>query len=290
MVNEKMKPEISEKAKSYDINGEMKRKINEALERLRIFREKYHFTEDPQAIEKLSPEDIIKSQGKQTGDFFLYVQYYLSDLGHIILYTTDVYYNIKRQIDTFKELLRITVDKQKSLSVKVDAPWNEITGLGGDRHIAKKIIFCFNNESGQVVPIFSTPHLEYFLETILEKTSFPIQYENMSLGEKYQFLTQELLNAKINSEITKPWEITYFCRFLYETFPPPRIMPETQRKSLQAKAILEQQKVKNDFMVLLNELRRQNKISAEQLREYRDSGFKNSEAIQTLTEKLSKLK
>jgi hypothetical protein len=34
------------------------------------------------------------------------------------------------------------VDKQKSLSEKVDAPWNEITGLGGDRHNAQRSLFC----------------------------------------------------------------------------------------------------------------------------------------------------
>ncbi|MGD6934213.1 MAG: hypothetical protein ACQCN5_08410 [Candidatus Bathyarchaeia archaeon] len=284
-----MKAEILEKAKSFDKDGSMKKVVDDALEKLQIFRNRYPFAETPDLIDQLSPEEIFKNQSGEIGDFFHYIEYYLKPLGHLYVYS-NVYHTIRNNIDIFKELLYVTVDKEKSLAEKVDAPWKEISGLGSDSHIAKKIIFCFNYETGQVVPIFSTPHLEYFLETILEKTSFPIQYENMSLGEKYQYLTEELLNAKDNSEITRPWEITYFCRFLYETFPPPKIMPETQRKALQAKAVLELQKIRSEFMELLNELRRQNKISAEQLREYRDAGFKNPETMQSLKEKLSTLK
>lgn len=284
-----MKSEISEKAKTYDNDGTIKRLVDEALEKLQSFRKQYPFAENPDAIEKLSPEDIFKNDSAEIGDFFHYIEYYLKPLGHLTVYS-NVYRRIRRNLEVFKELLYVAVDKEKSLAEKVDAPWKDISGLGLDSHIAKKIVFCFNYETKQVVPIFSTSHLEYFLETIVEKISFPMQYENMSLGEKYQFLTQELLNAKDSSEVTKPWEITYFCRFLYETFPPPNINTETQRKRLHAKAILEQQEIRGNFMNLLNALRRQNKISAEQLRDYRDLGFKDPEARQMLTDKLSKMK
>lgn len=284
-----MKPEISEKAKTFDPDDSMKCTVNEALVKLGEFRKEYPFAEDPTQIDRLTADDIISDKGEM-GDFFRYIEHQLIALGHLTLYGSKVYHNIRGQLEDFKELLHITVDKKKTLAEKVDAPWQEISGLGRDSHIAKKIIFCFNYESNQVVPIFKTSDLEYFLETLLGKMSFPIQYENMSKGEKYQFLTEELLNAKESSGITKPWEITYFCRFLYATYPPPENIDESERKALLAKAIREQQNIKGDFMDLLNQLRRQNKISAEQLRDYRDAGFKNPEAMQTLTEKLSKLK
>jgi hypothetical protein len=57
-------------------------------------------------------------------------------------------------------------------------------------------------------------------------------YEALSLGEKYKTLTEELLKAKESSQVTKPWEITYFCRFLYETYTLTKIITEAQRKKL----------------------------------------------------------
>jgi hypothetical protein len=50
----------------------------------------------------------------------------------------------------------------------VDTPWEKICRLAGDKHIAKKIIFCFNYESGEVLPIFKTSDMEYFLDKIVD--------------------------------------------------------------------------------------------------------------------------
>lgn len=45
----------------------------------------------------------------------------------------------------------------------------------------------------------------------------------MTLGEKYQFLNQSLIKVKENTPETREWNNAYFVRFLYETFPPPRV-------------------------------------------------------------------
>jgi len=268
-----MRASVIEKTKTFDKYGTIKTEVETAIGLLKNFREKYPFVENPKSIETLKPDDIFKKETGEVGDFFHWIEYYLKPLGHLTLYS-NVYRRIRSHFDTFKELLYVVVDKEKSLAEKVDAQWNEVKGLGGDRHIAKKIIFCFNYEIGSIVPIFSTSHLEHFLETILERPEFPVQYENLSCGEKYEFLTNELLKAKEDSPGTEPWEITYFCRFLYETYPPPRIIPSSERKKLAAKAIMEQQQQFSDFMNMLNELRRNNKISAQDLRacqkEWRD--------------------
>lgn len=283
-----MKKPVIERARTFDTDGAMKSVVDEALNKLNNFRKKYPFAEDPDSVESLTPEDIFKRDSGEIGDFFHYVEYYLKPLGHLTVYS-NVYRRIREHLDIFKELLYVVVDKEKSLAQKVDAPWHEISGLGGDHHIAKKIIFCFNYETGSVIPIFSTNHIEYFLDAILDETWLPLQYDNMSLGEKFESLTNELIKAKASSPVTKPWEITYFCRFLYETYTPPKIITEAQRKKLQAKALLEQRQRFGNFMNLLNELRRNNKISAEQLRDYRKRWEQNPEDRETLTASLKRM-
>src|SRR4030042_2402919 len=187
-----MLPHVEEKARTFDSDGAMKISVDDALEKLKSFRKIYPFTEDPDSIETLAPEDIFKKDSGDIGDFFHYVEYYPKPLGNLTFYS-NVYRRIRSHLDIFKDLLYVVVDKEKSLAQKVDASWNEIRGLGGDHHIAKKIIFCFNYETGSVIPIFSTSHLEYFLDAILEEPWLPLQYDNISLGEKYESLTNELL-------------------------------------------------------------------------------------------------
>jgi hypothetical protein len=286
-----MKADVTDRAKTFDANGSIKRLVNETLERLQDFRKKYPFTEDPAQIERLTADDIFKTDTSEMGGFFRYIEHQLKQLGHLTIYGSKVYHNIRAQLEDFKELLQIVVNKEKSIAEKVDAPWQEIKGLGGDSHIAKKIIFCFNYETGRVAPIFKTEHIEYFLQTINDAAVFPMRYESMSLGEKYEFLTQKLMEAKQTSEVTKPWEITYFSWFLYQTYPPPKMLATPTIRNKQAdNAGLEQKQQYGAFIELLNELRRQGKISAEQWREYSVSWSKNPEARQTLTETLAKLK
>lgn len=284
-----MKDAVSQEARVFDGDGAIKRSVDEALKKLKVFREKYPFAENPEAIETLSPNDIFKTDKGEVGEFFHYIEYYLKPLGHLRTYP-KVYLQIREQIDLFKELLYVAVDKNKSLAEKVDASWNEIKGLGGDSHIAKKIIFCFNYETGSVAPIFSTSHLEHFLNIIQETPWLPIHYDALSLGEKYETLTEELLKAKESSQVTKPWEITYFCRFLYETYTPPKIITEAQRKKLREKALTEQRQQFAKFIELLNELKTKGKISAEQWRAYSEQWQKSPETRQELINKLQQLK
>lgn len=284
-----MKDAVTQEARIFDSNRVIKRLVDEALEKLRAFREKYPFTEDSNSIETLSPDDIFRTDKGEIGEFFHYIEYYLKPLGHLTVYS-NVYRRIRSQLEIFKELLYVVVDKDKSLAEKVDAPWNEIKGLGGDSHIAKKIIFCFNYETGSVIPIFSTSHIEHFLNIIQEAPWLPIHYDALSLGEKYETLTEELLKAKESSSVTKPWEITYFCRFLYETYTPPKIITASQRKKLQEKALMEQRQQFAKFVDLLNELKAKGKISTEQWRAYSEQWQKKPETRQTLIDKLQQLK
>ena len=135
-----------EKASSYDKNGLTKREIDNALVLLKEFRVKFPFAENPQSIDWLEPDKIFKLNPDEVGGFFRYLVYHLDPLGHLTITSSNVYRNIRLQINDFKYLLRAVVDKKKSLAEKVNAPWEKISGLGQDKPIAKKIIFCFNYE------------------------------------------------------------------------------------------------------------------------------------------------
>jgi len=206
---------ISEKAKEFDLSGEHRREIDNALELLKQFRKKYPFQDDPTSIDKLTPDDLFK---KGEDYFFRWIEFKLRPLGHIALGSAIVYRNACDQLEDFKDLLRIAVDEEKSLAEKVDAPWERISGMGGDKHIAKKIIASYDDN---VLPIFKTSDLEHFFSLLVGRQRLPSNYDSMSLGEKFQFLNQALLNVKENCAETKDWNNPYFIWFLYEMFPPP---------------------------------------------------------------------
>jgi hypothetical protein len=262
---------VQEKASAFDKNGLTKREIDNALVVLKEFRVKFPFTENPQSIDWLEPEKIFKTNSSEIGEFFNYLVYSLDPLGHITIQSSNVYSNIRLHIADFKYLLRAAVDKKKSLAEKVNAPWEKISGLGQDKCIAKKIIFCFNYERGKVLPIFSTSHLRYFVNKVVDKPTNPRKY--YSLGEEYEHLTSELLKAKDILPITRAWEITYFAKFLYNSYPPPDIEKPSINPSGEGKTInvvTNEQLELRAFIKLLGELQSKGKITGQQFRENRE--------------------
>jgi hypothetical protein len=254
-----------QKAMAFRENRAIKTEMDNAIALLKRFREKYPFVENPESIETLDPEDIFREQTSQVGDFFHWLEYYLYPIGHLTLYGSNVYRQIRSQFEEFKALLYVVVDKEKSIAEKVDAQWDEIKHLGGDKHIAKKIIFCFNFETEDILPIFKTSHLEHFLANIVEKPEYPTNYGSLTLGEKYELLNSEVLKVKMKYPETQSWEIPYFARFLYEAYPPPE-MDSHEMSRLDAKAKIERQQQFADFVKLLTELQRKGKISGEEFR------------------------
>ncbi len=279
-----------EKAKAYDKYGITKAEIEKALVLLKDFRRKFPFAENPDSIDSLKPDDIFKINPDELGDFFRYVEFYLRPLGHLTIHGSTAYRNIRMQIEDFKELLHITVDKKKSLAEKVDAHWEKISRLGQDKQIAKKIIFCFNYESGEILPIFSTAHLRYFVKKIVDKPSNPNKY--YSLGEEYAYLISELLRAKENSTITKPWEISYFSRFLYNAYPPPdqdEGSTSTTENGKPRNVVTKEMLSMGEFARLLQELQARGKISGEQFRDYRAQWTRQPNDRERLIQRLREL-
>lgn len=278
---------ILEKATVYDRNGLMKAEIDNAIGLLRDFRVKFPFVENPDSIDSLGPDEIFKVNPDGVGEFFHYLEYRLKPLGHLTIHGSNVYYKIRLQIEDFKDLLRIAVDTKKSLAEKVDAPWEEISGLGGDKHIAKKIIFCFNYESSEVLSIFSTNHLKYFFNKIVDKPISPTKY--FSLGDEYEYLTSELLEVKDNLPITQPWEIAYFSRFLYNNYPPPDTDEYATNKSGEGRRrnlVTKEQLELGEFVKLLGDLQRKGKMTGEQFRQNRELWMNLPQDRENLTQRL----
>jgi len=256
---------------AFDKNGLTKREIDNAIVLLKEFWVKFPFAENPQSIDWLDPDKIFKSNPDEVGEFFRYLVYHLDPLGHLTINSSNVYRNIRLQIDDFKYLLRVVVDKKKSLAEKVNAPWEKIGGLGQDKEIAKKIIFCFNYESGKVLPVFNTAHLKYFVNKVVDKPSNPRKY--YSLGEEYQELTSELLAAKEKLPITQSWEIAYFARLLYNTYSPPdreAAPTKSSGEKTTTKTETNEQLELRAFVKLLAELQSKGKITGQEFRENRE--------------------
>lgn len=206
---------ILTKIKKFDENIKLKNEVDDLYKKLNEFKEQYPFRDNPDSIDRLSADDIIKTTEKgdmKIGDFFHKLEYKLKNIGRYTAWTTT-YLKIKNQLDDFKNLLRVVVDENKTLAEKVDANWEKISGMGGGKQIAKKIIFCYFTE---FLPIFKIEHLENAHTKIYGKEIHSTNYPKMSIGQQYQFLTQRLLGFKNSLEITKNWNNVFFSTFLYE--------------------------------------------------------------------------
>jgi|DewCreStandDraft_4_1066084.scaffolds.fasta_scaffold02608_3 hypothetical protein len=213
---------ITKKAQEYEKSEtgiEEKERLNIAWEKHREFLKIYPFRTNPAEIDNLTP-DMIFNPGQ---DYFLkWIEHKLVDLCHIG--TGSAYYaiNAKKDIKTFKELLHILVDDSKPIWQKID-PWDAIKFWGGDRQIAKKILFCYYPET--ILPVLNQSHLvnfaqalglDYEHEAILQ---FKQKYSVLSIGRQFQVINKLLLELKNSTPTVKDWDNAYFMSFLYTTYP-----------------------------------------------------------------------
>jgi hypothetical protein len=259
---------LSEKMATFDKDSFTKADVTRALILLKEFRQKFPFTENLRAIEWLDPDKLFKLNPDEVGEFFQFIEGIFKLLSYSNLNSSNIYRNTRLQISNLKNLLRIAVDSRKSLAQKVDAPWEKIGGMGQDKQLAKKIIFCFNYESGTVLPIFNNQHLRHFTNRVVDTPSGQTKY--LSMGQEYEHYTAELLKAKSSSPLTRGWDVMYFTRFLYRTYLPPDSEPSAasgERKI--GNAVTDEQLDLQGFMKLLGELQKKGKITGEEFREKR---------------------
>jgi hypothetical protein len=158
--------------------------------------------------------------------FFLWIEHKLKSLGHIGIGSAAVWENARASTDKLKELLRHAVDDSAPLSEKIDAHWEDIKGFGGDKHIAKKIIFCYYPR--EVMPIFKTEDLEHFAEKFdldyrkAAHEKYGKDYSILSVGQRFELFNGLLLKLKQGHSKLKAWDSALFGRFLYTCFAPPK--------------------------------------------------------------------
>jgi hypothetical protein len=261
---------MQEKANEYDRVKVNRTEVDRALNVLKEFRQKYPFTENLRAIEYLDPDKLFKVSPDEVGEFFRLLENSLKPLGRSTLNNSNIYRNARLQISEFKNLLRAAVDNRKSLAQKLDAPWERIGGLGQDKQLAKEIIFCFNYESGKVLPIFNNQHLRHFVNRVSDIPSGQTKY--LTPGQEYEHYTAELVGAKDKVPATRSWDPMYFAVFLNQSYPPPDSKPAGTTESAGKAAMMEtnEQLELRAFVKLLADLQSKGKISGQQFREYRE--------------------
>ncbi len=218
---ESLLDDLRERTLSFE--EEFKEAHSRALRLLREFHARFPFSQDPSSIEDLKESDIYNPGSRDY--FFYWVEHKLKPLGHIAVGSSKPFKNAAENLEVFKGLLRKVVDPKLSLSRKVDAEWEKIKGLGGDRHIAKKIIFLYNFD--EVMPIFKTKDLEFFVEKFrLDRKGesqrvFGKPYKELSVGQKFEVLNKLLSSFKSRIQEFKSWDNLMFSKFLYTVFKPP---------------------------------------------------------------------
>ena len=164
------------------------------------FIEKFPYRENPELIDKLTPDEIYKPGEKVS--FLNYIEHKLQPLGHISLGSDRPWRSAREDSGTFRELLRTVVDEQKTLADKIDdAKWESLKGWGADKHYAKKIIFCYFPED--TLPVFKTAQLEGLVGTLSggdqyksKATKYGKSYDDLSVGQKYEILTATFMDIK----------------------------------------------------------------------------------------------
>jgi len=204
---------ITENVKNFDVDSKFKKEINKSIDLLHQFRKKYPLN-DHEFITNMTPDDLYK---KGSDYFFKWIQYTLSGIGRIGIGSDRPFLKAGERLDEFKDLLQIAADPKKSLAEKIDAPWDRISGMGGDRVIPKKIISSYDDKA---IPIFKTEDMEYFHNQLIGPLSS--SYDAFTLGQKYEFLTQAIIKEKQSHTETTEWNNAYFMKFLYEMYTPKR--------------------------------------------------------------------
>lgn len=239
-----------------------KKELEEVVNLHADFLRSYPFRECPEEIEALTPEQIYNPGTKQ--DYFLgWIEFKLKNLGRIFTGSALYAESAREQHEKFKELLRVVVDSSLSIAERIDAHWEDIRGFGGDKLVAKKIIFCYWPE--KMLPIFKTEHLEYFARQLgadYTRDAYDLYGKAygalLSLGQKCEVLNRALLKALgYQDKELGVYETLLLAKFLYEMFPPPKVpLAEKKTEPLHSLGIMFAPEYEQEVLYLFSVLHR----------------------------------
>ncbi len=187
-----------------------------AGQEIKDFLSKYPYREKPELLSTITPEDLYDKAASDC--FFNWIEKKTGHAGTIDTHEGVVFSGAVKRFDFFKVILRILVSDKKSVSAKIDQNWGIIPGFGGDKLIAKKILFLYYSD--QIVPIFKTEDLERFSDDLKiqykdnSMERFKKDYSSLSVGEKFELLSANLFDFR-KSNLGKMTN-TQFAHFLYQ--------------------------------------------------------------------------
>lgn len=221
-------------AKLREFERKNQKSVEEAIKIHAEFVQRYPFREQPEKIEELTSEKIYNPR---TQDYFLgWIEFKLKGLGRIFTGSALYAEAARESPEEFRKLLKVAVDACRTIAEKIDASWESIRGFGGDKLVAKKIIFCYFPET--MLPIFKTEHLEHFVRQIgldyarRALSLYGKNYNMLSLGQKCELLNRMLLDAfGYQDRELSIYETVLLSKFLYETFPPQKLPVSVKRRA-----------------------------------------------------------
>ncbi len=194
--------------------------------RLAEFNNVFPFLDHPDEIDKIT-SGRLWNPGMPESSFLAWLVYYLRPLGGIGEGLIEFFPGAAQKHQDFSRLLKDSLMTNKSLADRVDCEWSHIRGFGGDRQIVKKIIASYFPE--QTLPVFKTGHLERFARDLGADINeecrgmFAREYgsDEISVGQKWQLLTDILLARKIHHTELAQRDNAYYMGVLYFSPPTP---------------------------------------------------------------------
>ncbi|HSV32259.1 MAG TPA: hypothetical protein VLH40_09610 [Atribacteraceae bacterium] len=225
---------LDEKLREFE--KERKNYLTEAIGLYNEFIRRYSFREHPEKIDELTPEKIYNPGAQDY--FIIWIELKLRNLGRISVGSSLYAESARGNPEKFKQLLKVAIDPALNIAEKIDAPWESIRGFGGDKLVAKKIVFCYNPE--KMLPIFKTDHLEHFASCLQidyiqgAHGKYGKSYNMLSTGQKCELLNGMLFAVfKYQETEAGIYETLLPARFLYETYPPQKSPALTKRAKME---------------------------------------------------------
>lgn len=214
-----MDQELENKISEYLKDKSAKEGIEKAWRDHKEFLKLYPFREHPEQIDGLTPEKVYNPGQRDHDYFFYWIEHRLKAFAHLGIGSAIVWENAKNNLPKLKELLKTLVDDSRSIAEKIDTHWEDIPRFGGDRQIAKKILFCYYPEL--VVPALKTEDREFLCRKLnlryrdIAYEKYGKDYEVLSIGQKFELTNNLLLEFKNIHDELRNWDNAYFNRFLY---------------------------------------------------------------------------
>ncbi len=191
-----------------------KERVTTGFENLKKFLTYFPFRKNPEEINNLTENDLYNPGYVDNKAYFFYwVEHKTRDLGRYSIGSSNVYMNALKDLTDFKLLLKRVVNNELPVHEKLDDKWDRISGFGGDRNIAKKILYLYHSD--KIIPIWKTEDLIQFCSS-LNLIKIDSEFKSGDIGRQFEILNKALFDFK--NKIMPDKDNVYFSMLLYGFF------------------------------------------------------------------------